>query len=175
VAWLDSDNYYSPYIVNKINSIFEEDKNIDIVYGNITIIKNGKKIKDFITRSDVDFKKALLHNTGAIPVQPGVFLKKEIFDKVGGFNTKYKIAGDHDFWVKVLKNKPNLYYFKEIFGFYRLEDDGLSQSAKGIIKGLKEMLTIGKEHNQTFYGKILLIKKYTIGILSIYSKKIKKL
>jgi len=172
VAWLDSDNYYSPKIVDEVYSIFEKNNNIDVVYGNVTTVKNGKKVKDFIVRSDINFKKALKNNTGAIPVQPGVFFKKDLFEKVNGFNTTYKIAGDYDFWLKVLKTNPNLYYLNEIFGFFSLEDAGLSQSFGGIIHGLKEMVKIEKEHNQTFYGKIRLVTKYAKGLLSMCRKKI---
>jgi len=173
VAWIDADNYYDDRVYEHIFNKIKSKPEIDIICGLVDVI-DGNVIKTFKPDFPFNYKKSLLKNTGGIPVQPGVFFKKELFDKVGGFNTKYKVAGDYDFWVKVLKTNPNIDYSNIVFGYYKKEDLGASQSAKGIIKGLKEMLTIGKEHNQTFYGKILLIKKYIIGLLSIYKKKITK-
>lgn len=173
VSWIDADNYYDEnvceHIINKINSNPE----VDIICGYVDVV-DDKTIKTFKPDFPFNFKKSLTKNTGGIPVQPGVFFKKNLFDTVGGFDTTYKIAGDYDFWVKVLKTNPKIIYSDTTFGYYKKEDAGASQSIKGIINGLKEMLSIGKKNNQSLYGKISLIYKYSLGLLSIYKKKIIK-
>lgn len=173
VAWIDADNYYDDKVYEYVFNKIESDPEIDIICGYVDVI-DGDIIKTFKPNFPFTYKKSLLKNTGGIPVQPGVFFKKELFHKVNGFNTKYKVAGDYDFWVKVLKTNPKIEYSDTVFGYYKKEELGASQSIKGIIKGLKEMIIIGKENNQTLVGKILLIIKYTKGLLSIYKKKIFK-
>jgi glycosyltransferase involved in cell wall biosynthesis len=173
-AWLDSDNYYKLDITQKIVSILERQEDIDIIYGNVIIVKENTPHKDFITKSSLNFNDALLHNTSSIPVQPGVFFKRNVFERVNGFNIKYRIAGDYDFWLKALKNNPNMYYLNSVFGFYRVENNALSQSLKGIRNGFKEMYKIGKENNQTFHGTFILVKKYLLGYISTYIKNLKK-
>lgn len=173
VSWIDADNYYDSnvynHIINKINS----DSNIDIICGYVDVFDDKSK-KTFKPDFPFNFEKALIKNTGGIPVQPGVFFKRNLFEKAGGFNTDYKIAGDYDFWLKILKDNPNISYSDVVFGYYKKEEAGASQSIKGIKNGLREMLNIGRIHNQTTYGKILLIIKYIKGLLSIYRKKIIK-
>ncbi len=173
VAWIDADNYYDDKVYEHIFNKVKSNPETDIICGYVDVI-DGDVIKTFKPDFPFTYKKSLLKNTGGIPVQPGVFFKRELFHKVNGFNTKYKVAGDYDFWVKVLKTNPKIEYSNIVFGYYKKEELGASQSARGIIKGLKEMLLIGKENSQTLIGKISLIIKYSIGWLSIYKKKIIK-
>lgn len=173
VAWIDADNYYDDTVYEYIFNTIKTHPEIDVMCGFVDVV-DGNNIKTYKPDFPFTYEKSLLKNTGGIPVQPGVFFRKELFDKVHGFNTAYKVAGDYDFWVKVLKLNPKISYSESVFGYYKKEELGASQSAKGIIKGLKEMLLIGKEHGQTLRGKVMLVIKYSIGLLSIYKKNIIK-
>lgn len=169
-AWIDADNYYDLNIVDEVVKIFND--NIDVVYGNIKIINDVKKT-EYIYRppKNVSFNKALVYSTGSIPAQPAVFFKKEIFDEINGFDPSYKVAGDYDFWLKVLATKPSIFYYDKIFGSYIKGDLAASQSIKGIVKGYKEMLLICKKNNQPVWGKILMFLKYAKGFFSFLIKK----
>jgi glycosyltransferase involved in cell wall biosynthesis len=171
VAWIDADNYYDEKVCEHVVDKIKNNSNVDIVCGYISIV-DEKESRVFTPNFPFNFEKALLKNTGAIPLQPGTFFKRELFNKINGFNTIYKVAGDYEFWLKVLKLNPVIIYSDMVFGYYKKEDAGASQSIKGIVKGLKEMLLIGKNYNQTFYGKMLLIIKYIRGLLSVYIKRI---
>jgi glycosyltransferase involved in cell wall biosynthesis len=173
-GWLDADNYYHKDIFKKVNQIISREEKIEIIYGNVYIVNiDGQETKKHIVTKTLSYEKALKDMSGSIPVQPGVFFKNTLFYNVKGFNQKYKVAGDIDFWIKNLKNNPHYHYLDEIFGYYRLDKRGISQSTKGLIRGLKEMLEIGKEHKQNILQKGLLIKKYGKGLLSVYIKKMK--
>jgi glycosyltransferase involved in cell wall biosynthesis len=171
ISWIDADNYYDDKVYDYVLSQINSNPEIDIICGYISIVdKKGSKV--YNPGFPFSLETALTRNTGGIPLQPGTFFKKRLFDEVGGFDTTYKVAGDYDFWVNVLKKNPKIAYSEMIFGYYKKEDEGASQSVKGIIKGYKEMLSIGKKNNQSLYGKMLLTYKYTLGLLSIYKKKI---
>ncbi|MEA4910590.1 hypothetical protein SDC9_07925 [bioreactor metagenome] len=172
VAWLDADNYYPNDICSFISDKIKRNPEVDIFCGYIEFISKHKK-KQFGSNPPFSFKKALMKNTGSIPLQPGVFFKKKLWNDVSGFNTKYKIAGDYDFWLKVLKMNPEIDYSEKVFGYYLKEDMGASQSLKGITNGLKEMISIGSKYKQPFFGKISLVFKYVTGLFSFYFKKIK--
>ena len=171
LAWLDADNYYSENIVSEIVSIFEKDQGIDVVYGNIDFVDaSQKKIGYHKPPADISFKKALIYTTGYIPLQPAVFFKKEVFTKTGGFDTRYRISGDYEFWLHALKENPRLFYYDKTFGSYTIVMSGISQSFKGVKNSLKEMLLIGKAYGQTPYGKMMLILKYSKGFVGRYIK-----
>jgi hypothetical protein len=172
LGWLDADNYYDKDILKKVANVIPSGK--EIIYRNVSIVDmEGKELKKHTVPKTLEYKKALGDMSGSIPVQPGVFFKNTLYHKVQGFNQKYKVAGDIDFWIKCLKHNPSYYYLDEIFGYYRLDNRGISQSTKGLIRGLREMLDIGKNNKQNILQKCLLLKKYGKGLLSVYLKKIK--
>jgi len=170
-AWLDADNYYNKDTVSEVMKVFDKYSDIDIVYGNIEFVDaNGKKTGTHKPPPNISFNKALIHTTGAIPLQPAVFFKKEIYIKTGGFDNHYRIAGDYEFWLNVLKENPKIFYIDKTFGSYTLVNSGASQSLKGVINGLKETYSIAKKYNQPLYGKILLLFKYLKGFLGRFFK-----
>jgi glycosyltransferase len=42
---------------------------------------------------------------GWMPPHPTVFVKKKIFEKVGNYNTDYRISSDYDFLIRAVTNK----------------------------------------------------------------------
>jgi glycosyltransferase involved in cell wall biosynthesis len=174
-AWLDADNYYSPGIIQEVVDIFNSNQAIEIVYGNINVVNDkDESMHSYKPPNVLSFKGALVKTTGAIPPQPAVFFKRSIFEKAGGFDISYKVAGDYDFWLKVLKVNPSIHYYDRVFGSYYSAGNTASQSIGGVIKGFKEMSLIGKKNGQPLFGRIVMFLKYFkgyIGSLRCYLKK----
>jgi len=158
VAWLDADNYYNPGAIKKIAKLFIQDPELEIVYGNVFIL--GKNQRLHIAVHPINFNTTLLKGCSAVPPQPGAFFKKELFFRVGGFNPDYKVAYDYDFWLKVMKEKPKIQYLPICIGNFLIQKKGLSSNFFGAIKGVTEMIRIGKKHNQPLSGKIYLYRGY---------------
>jgi glycosyltransferase involved in cell wall biosynthesis len=76
--------------------------NYDYVYGNIDRIHNGIYIK---TSKPISKRKSqLLGNIIPHIMQPGLIIKKNVFGKIGEFDTSYKILGDLDFLYRLIKS-----------------------------------------------------------------------
>lgn len=74
---------------------------------------------------------------GWMPGHPTLFLKREIYEQYGLYDTSYKIAADYEFMVRFLKDKKNtLVYLPEIIVsmFY----GGTSNGGTGYLLSLKE-------------------------------------
>ncbi|MDR3558455.1 MAG: glycosyltransferase family 2 protein [Candidatus Pacebacteria bacterium] len=170
-AWLDADNFYRAGIVDEAVKALEENPDIDIVYGNIDFVDtSGKKTGAHKPPSDISFKKALVRTTGAIPLQPAVFFKRGVYRKTAGFDTRYRVAGDYDFWLQALKTGPKLLYLDTTFGSYTLVESGASQSWKGVMNGFREVYTVAERYHQPLYGKMMLTAKYAKGFLGKFVK-----
>lgn len=86
---------------------------IDGVYGNL----------DFVDRDDPEkvvrkwtskpyHRKNILY--GWAPPHPALFLRKEVYKKYAGYNTSFKIAGDYDFMIRIMRDqKIQLKYLPE--------------------------------------------------------------
>lgn len=57
---------------------------------------------------------------GWLPGHPTLFLRREIYEKYGLYNTKYKISADYEFMMRFLKDKENslAYIPKVLVGMY---------------------------------------------------------
>ncbi len=74
---------------------------------------------------------------GWMPGHPTLYLRREIYEKYGLFDTSYKISADYDFMIRILKNGNMLAYLPiTIISMYY---GGTSnKSMKSYLKSLKE-------------------------------------
>ena len=87
---------------------------------------------------------------GWLPGHPTLFLKREIYEKYGDYNTQYKISADYEFMTRFLKeNKNRLAYVPEVL--VAMYYGGTSTSGlKSYIKSLKEGHHALKENGYRF-------------------------
>lgn len=84
---------------------------------------------------------------GWLPGHPTLFLRREIYEKYGFYNTKYKISADYEFMTRFLKEPSNrlAYVPKVLVGMYY---GGTSTNGFGsYLKSLKEGHQALKENN----------------------------
>lgn len=74
---------------------------------------------------------------GWMPGHPTLFLKREIYEKYGLYNTSFKIAADYEFMIRFLKDKENqlAYYPNTIVSMFY---GGTSNGGLGYFVSLKE-------------------------------------
>ncbi len=99
----------------------------------------------------------------------GCFVHKRLFTKTGGFNKKFSIAMDYDFFYRTLTNKVEIKFGKTpitVMGF-----GGISSNKDFLLKRLNEEYCIQKTNENNIFWKIsqkvfrLLYHPYKIRIL----------
>tara|TARA_B000000565_G_C23758137_1_gene367310 strand:+ start:668 stop:1432 length:765 start_codon:yes stop_codon:yes gene_type:complete len=99
IGFLNSDDFFVDN--NSLDAVMEEfNKDIDIVFGNVLLLRNDANNSIFRRWKSGPFKKFKLY-LGWMPPHPGFFIKRSIIDNYG-FNTEFKIAGDYDFMIRHL-------------------------------------------------------------------------
>lgn len=111
------------------------------------------------------------------PPHPTLYLKKDVYDKIGNFNTNYRIAADLDFMMRLIKSDYKLEYIKEYLILMRA--GGVSTNGlKGYLKNLKEANIVLKNNNIKFYHLINIMRIIkTFGQIfsaKLFNKRIKK-
>jgi glycosyltransferase len=100
---------------------------------------------------------------GWMPPHPTLFLRKEVYEKHGHFNTSFKIAGDYDFMLRVMTvPEMRLHSLPEVITNMRL-GGASTGSFKGILLKMQE--DIRALRNTSF--------KYPLAILA--AKNLRKL
>lgn len=77
--------------------------NINVIYGNLSYVKANNIDKTVRYWQSQPFKKQLLKR-GWMPPHPTVYVKRDHLNKIGEYNTKYKISSDYDFILRLFAN-----------------------------------------------------------------------
>lgn len=96
-------------------------------------------------------------------LHPTMIFRRNIFDKVGLFNTNFKIAMDYDFIMRMQMAGLKGFYFNEIFS---VKMDGAGKSIKQESLAIKECFEILKRNNYlNFKNSSGFIIRYVLFIL----------
>lgn len=103
IGFLHSDDFYfnSRSITDVVNC-FNETKPTG-VYGDLIYVKKHDINKVVRTWKSRSFNINLL-TKGWMPAHPTLFLRSEVYDRYGFFNTDYKISADYEFMLRILNN-----------------------------------------------------------------------
>ena len=99
--WLNADDVLLPGALKKVTDKINKIDRIDWVVGNQLLIDNkGKVIKSSVGNGWHDwlYKHVVPHVYG-----PSAFFRRELFEKVGGFDVNLKYCMDWDLWIKFMK------------------------------------------------------------------------
>ena len=134
IGILNSDDIYaSEFVLEKIVNKFKE-TNCDGTFANLVFMDEETMSKP----KRIWREKPGKVENGWHPAHPTLYLKKEVYDKVGMFNLKYRIVADYDFMIRMMLDKTiKLEYIDEYLIYMRIggtSTDGI----KGYKKNLKE-------------------------------------
>lgn len=106
ILWLDSDDILELNVVETYLELIDKHKNIDVLYGDIDICDSTLNLKTKKTYSDWYNRNAeliALELTGNYIPNGGSLIKKDLFERVGNYNTSFRRAHDYEFWSRAVK------------------------------------------------------------------------
>jgi len=140
LCWVNSDDILLPNALSKVAEAIRTNPDIDIITGNIIYIDENDfilhcvrvpKMRWFFYRFGVGWFSA-----------PAVFLKRELYEKVGGLDINLHYSMDIDLWHKFRVANAKIYHIKDYIGAFRVHSS--SKTGPRII-GIKKYF----EHPET--------------------------
>lgn len=163
IVFLNADDFYNnPFVLEKVMSEFNE-FSLDAVYGDVDFFAPND-IKKTVRRysSKIFSPKKLAF--GFMPAHPSLFMRREVYEKVGGFDINFRIAGDFDLVARAFKNEDLHYkYIPEVF--VSMQTGGVST------QGFKSTILLNREIMQSCLKNsiktswVKLISRYLIKII----------
>ena len=99
IGFLHADDLFaSQQTISQIVASFSQ-KSTDSVYGDLEYISSKGKIIRYWKSSEFTLSKL---KKGWMPPHPTFFVRASVYQKCGLFDTKFKIAADYDFMLRVL-------------------------------------------------------------------------
>jgi GT2 family glycosyltransferase len=107
VAWINSDDYYTPSAVARVVAEFESDAKLQWVYGDCMLLSEPAGTLAAHPSQCFQFPASL---RGASPIcQPSAFFKRALLDQTGALDETFRLALDYDLWLRAIKHTRPLY------------------------------------------------------------------
>lgn len=143
-------------IVDDIANAFGE-INCKILYGDLHYVnhENTKVIRNW--KSGLYSKRQL--KLGWMPPHPTLYVRRDLYQKIGTFNTQYRISADYDFMLRALNyiDEKDVVYLPKVMVNMRV--GGVSNSGFANIRlKMKEDLRALKDNNYKIGLVVLMLK-----------------
>lgn len=123
ICILNSDDiFYDDKVLSTIATAFSDEK-VEVVYGDIKYFADDVDKTNRYWKTG-EYKASKLNNGWIIP-HPALFVRKSVYDTCGLYNTDFRIAGDYEFILRMLKKYNfTLKYIPQVF--VKMFDGGIS-------------------------------------------------
>lgn len=166
VGIINSDDFYHRTdIFDHINKAFEEDENVEAIYGDVRFV-NPDNLEKTVRYYSSKHWKPWRFRFGFMPAHPTFFTYKENFEKYGYYQYDYHIAADYELLIRHLyTNKVPAKYIP--VDFMKMRTGGRSTNGwKANVLLNKEIVRACKE-NGIWTCMPLLFMKYFIKVFEL--------
>ena len=170
IGILHSDDIFcDEHVVSEMITKMSDTKS-EFCFSDMVIVddESGKVVRYYMA----NYFKKWMFRIGWMPPHPTCFINRSLFDEFGLYSTKYKIAGDFDFFVRIFYGREiNWTYLDRIT--VRMRKGGVSNS------GWKSKILIANEishslqSNQVWSLHIFQLARYFIRLMEMVAKPIK--
>jgi GT2 family glycosyltransferase len=98
-----------------------------VLYGDVELIdEEGARISRITTAENPDWIPALLHQGISPLMQQGMAFRRDVVDRLGGFDLRFRLCADLDFWLRAYAHGDPFRYHPECVAQFRLRNGQLS-------------------------------------------------
>lgn len=145
IGFINADDFYaSSDVLAKVAAVFN-DPNVDACYGDLCYV--GRNDTSTVVRY---WKSSTFHpgafEVGWCPPHPTFFVRREIYERFGGFDLSYKIAADVELMMRFLEvHRVRAKYIPEVLVQMRMGGT-TNRSLSNIVKQNNEILRALRQH-----------------------------
>lgn len=144
VGYINSDDALLPGAARTILDTFRNHPEIDLLVGGIHYIDaEGTLLRTHHGRIDSLEEILDLYNVWWKErqfVQPEVFWRRSLWDKVGPFNTRYHLAFDYEYWLRCFRADARVLHIDQPLSEFRLHAAQKSTAAAAAANELRNIL-----------------------------------
>ena len=172
VGILNSDDFYtSNDILEKVAKEFEEDSDLDAVYGDIHFVKENNLNKCTRYFSSRYFRPWLLCY-GFMPAHPSFYCKKAVYERYGLYDLDYHTSSDFEMMVRLLgKSRIKSKYIN--MDFVTMREGGESTAGLASKRRVNQEIARSLKANGIYTNQFMQLFRYVWRIGELIYTKIK--
>ena len=147
IGFINGDDLLMPGCAARVLEFFRAHPAVDLVYGQVQWIdRHGHpsgihsdrigSLPEMLDIYNVWWRKRQW-------VQPEVFFRRDLWEKVNGFDTRWNLAFDYDFWVRCIIAGARTAHIPELFAQFRIH---AAQKSSATEKAADEIRAIVRQH-----------------------------
>jgi len=104
LAWLNSDDFYYPGALDEVGRTFGADSKLKMVCGSVALVDIAER--KLRVKRPAPVAPEVLLPWADLPPQAGAFIRRDIFDRLGGPRLDLHYVMDWELWLRVSLNHP---------------------------------------------------------------------
>jgi glycosyltransferase involved in cell wall biosynthesis len=147
IGFINGDDLLAPGAARRVLDFFAANPEIDLVHGSVEWIDAGGRTMGTHTGRIGSLAEVLdIYGVWWKErqwVQPEVFYRRALWEKVGGFDTTYDLTFDYDFWVRCFLAGARVAHLPEVLCQFRKHPDQRSSASE---RAADEIRAIVRKH-----------------------------
>jgi glycosyltransferase involved in cell wall biosynthesis len=151
VGFLNSDDCLVPGAAEYVLETFDREPDVDLVYGGIEVIDEAgsvirvhhgdiSNLSEVLSIYEVWWKQRQW-------VQPEVFWRRSLTDRVGGFNTGLDLVFDYEYWVRCFMSGVRVKKLPRVLSKFRLHANQKSSQSAQAAREIRSVVSGVLEQN----------------------------
>lgn len=126
-TYINDDDTLLPGFGRVMLQNLRDDSPSPVVYGDVELVdEEGTRISCITTAENPAWIPALLHQGISPLMQQGMAFRRDVVDRLGGFDLRYRLCADLDFWLRSFAAGDRFRYHPESVAQFRLRHGQLS-------------------------------------------------
>lgn len=141
LSWLNSDDIYTPFSLQKVNEIFSN-STAEVVYGNMYLINEVGQIvgERYLTPFLPDFLRDAYLCGGFGIYQPASFWRHDLYVRSGGVDRSLKFCMDNDLFNKFVIKDGEFLFLDSMLAGFRIHSNSKTSNQQGIAEYERDFL-----------------------------------
>jgi len=139
LAYINSDDSYTPEVFKVVVKYFETHPEVDVVYGDTLVIEGD------ISKIHINLYMSHPENwlrAGGLIAQPTVFMRRHCWDKAGSLGKDVRFLGDCEYWLRLINHGFSFGKINEVLAVELDHGDMLRSTMKEEIDNEKQFLKV---------------------------------
>ena len=170
IGILNSDDFFaSENIIDKIADVFIK-TSVDAVYGDLEYVDSKDTTKVIRYWKSSKFKVGSFKR-GWHPPHPSLFIKKDIYNKYGNFDTNMKVSADFELMLRFFENhRISVHYLHEVIVKMRIGGES-NRSIENRLTGTKSIMKAFQKNNISINKVEFLLRRWVPKIRQYWQRK----
>ena len=161
ICWLNSDDIFFPHALDKVRRRFSENPSTQVINGRgVHIYQDGGFKIPF--PENLDFEKPMSNDLQLDILQPTVFFRRDLLEKLGGIDPALNYVMDWDLWCRFIREKVIWLKVDDLYSAARVHPK--TKTSSGGLSRLLEHWRVTRKHTDSWFPRSTLGLFFSWGL-----------